>query len=302
MKTWDCVIVGGGPAGLSAAVYMGRFRRSTLVVDAQEGRWTYGQRNDNYLGFPRGVTALRLHRLGLEQAERFGVRFRQAEVTRVAHTRGTFVLRLGARQEVQARTLIWATGVEDRWPDFPGARRLVGKRLFTCIVCDGWRARDRPVLLLGDTDKAVSTALQFLTYTQDITLLSSGKSRLSTGCRQKLAAARISLLQGAVRRVRVKEGDIASVRLDDGRELKPELIFALFGSRPKTELLRPLPVALARNGHVRTDEKNRTSLPRLFAAGDVNNKHSHQVASAVHEGAEAAQAANHALYPEFQRV
>ena len=192
--------------------------------------------------------------------------------------------------------------VEDLWPDFPGARRLVGKRLFTCIVCDGWRARDRPVLLLGDTDKAVSTALQFLTYTSDITLLSSEKSRLSAGCRQKLAAARISLLQGAVRRVRVKEGDIASVRLDDGRELKPELIFALYGSRPKTELLRALPVALARNGHVRTDEKNRTSLPRLFAAGDVNNKHSHQVASAVHEGAEAAQAANHALYPEFQRV
>ena len=302
MKTWDCVIVGGGPAGLSAAVYMGRFRRSTLVVDAQEGRWTYGQRNDNYLGFPGGVTARRLHRLGREQAARFGVRFRQAEVTAIARSRDGFHLRLGSRHEVQGRTVIWATGVHDLWPDCPGARRLVGKRLFTCIVCDGWRARVRPVLLLGDTDRAVSTALQFLTYTSDITLLSSDKGRISGGCREKLAASRISFLEGAVRRVPVKDGGITSVRLDDGRELKPELMFALYGSRPKTELLRPLAVALARNGHVRTDEKNRTSVPGLFAAGDVNNKHSHQVASAVHEGAEAAQAANHALYPESQRV
>lgn len=302
MKTWDCVIVGGGPAGLSAAVYMGRFRRSTLVVDAQEGRWTYGQRNDNYLGFPGGVTARRLHRLGREQAERFGVRFRLAEVTAIKRTRDGFHLRMGARHEAHGRTVIWATGVHDLWPDFPGARRLVGKRLFTCIVCDGWRARDRRVLLLGNDDKAVSVALKFLTYTADITLLASEKGRISNGCRQKLAAARISFLEGAVRRVPLRDGDIASVRLDDGRELKPELVFALYGSRPKTDPLRKLAVALARNGHVRTDERNRTNVPGLFAAGDVNNKHSHQVASAVHEGAEAAQAANHALYPESQRV
>ena len=302
MKTWDCVIVGGGPAGLSAAVYMGRFRRSTLVVDAEDGRWSLGQRNDNYLGFPGGVTASRLQRLGREQAERFGVRFRLAEVTAISRARDVFSLRLGARQEVQGRTVIWATGVQDRWPDFPGARRLVGRRLFTCIVCDGWRARDRPVLLLGDDDKAVSVALKFLTYTTDITLLATEKGRISSGCRQKLAASRIRFVEGAVRRVRVKDGDIASVRLDDGRELKPDLLFALYGSEPKTELLRPLSVALARNGHVRTDEKNRTSLAGLFAAGDVNNKHSHQVVSAVHEGAEAAQAANYTLYPEAQRI
>jgi thioredoxin reductase (NADPH) len=302
MTSWDCVIVGGGPAGLSAAVYMGRFRRRTLVVDAGDGRWSFGQRNDNYLGFPGGVTARRLHRLGREQAERFGVRFRSAEVTAIAGIRDGFRLRLGAKQQVHGRTVIWATGVQDLWPHFPGARRLVGKRLFTCIVCDGWRARDRPVLLLGDQDRAVSTALQFLTYTSDITLLVSERGRISSGCRKKLAAARISFLEGAVRSVQVKDGDIARVRLDDGRELKPELVFALYGSRPKTELLRRLSVSLARNGHVRTDEKNRTSLARLFAAGDVNNKHSHQVASAVHEGAEAAQAANHTLYPPLQRI
>ena len=302
MKTWDCVVVGAGPAGLSAAVYMGRFRRSTLVIDAQDGRWTFGQRNDNYLGFPRGVSARRLHVLGRTQAERFGVRFREAEVTAIHQASEGFRLRVGARQEIQARTVIWATGVQDLWPDFPGARRLVGRRLFTCIVCDGWRARDRKLLLLGDDDRAVGTALQFLTYTPEITLLTSRQARLSAECRLKLEDSRIDRVQGVIRRVRMEGGDIERVQLEDGRELRPEIVFALYGSRPKTELLQDLPVALARNGHVRTDEKNRTSLPFLFAAGDVNNKHSHQVASAVHEGAEAAQAANHSLYPASQRI
>src|SRR6185436_11239576 len=187
-----------------------------------------------------------LHVLGRAQAARFGVRFREAEVTAISREGDLFSLRVGARQELQARTVIWATGVQDRWPDFPGVRRLVGKRLFTCIVCDGWLARERRLLLLGDDDKAVSTALQFLTYTSEITLLARAPGRLSPGCRQKLAASRITLLQGAIRRVHTKDGDVTCVRLDDGQELRPDLLFALYGSRPKTELLSGLPVALAR--------------------------------------------------------
>jgi thioredoxin reductase (NADPH) len=95
---------------------------------------------------------------------------------------------------------------------------------------------------------------------------------------------------------------IEQVRLEGGRTLDGDLIFSLYGSVPRTELLRRLPVTLASNGHVRIDDKNRTSLARFFAAGDVTNKHSHQVVSAVHEGAMAAQAANFVLYPPYQKL
>ena len=300
-KAWDCVIVGAGPAGLSAAVYMGRFRRSTLVLDSGDGRWAYGQVNDNYLGFPRGVRARRLHALGRAQAERFGVTFQDALVTGIEERAGGYrVAHQGG--EAQARTVIWAAGVKDRWPAFPGVRGLVGKHLFWCIVCDGWRTLGRSVLLLGNTEKAVGTALQFLTYTRDVTFLMDPGPKLNARCRQKLGAAGVPVLCGRVKRVHASEERIERVILGDGSELRPDYIFSLYGSDPRTEVLRALPVALNRAGHIRIDDKNRTNLPTLFAAGDVSDRYGHQVATAVHEGATAAMGANQVLYPPHQRL
>ena len=301
MKTWDCVIVGAGPAGLSAAVYMGRFRRSTLVLDSGDGRWSYGQVNDNYLGFPGGVRAQRLHALGRAQAQRFGVTVQDAPVTSIEAGKdgGYRVHHHGGH--AGARTVIWAAGVRDRWPDFPGVRRLVGKHLFWCIVCDGWRTQGRRVVILGNTEKDVGTALQFLTYTRDLTFVVD-RPRFGARCRRKLEEAGIPIRPGRIRRVAAGDDGIERVVLDDRSELRPDYIFSLYGSEPRTELLRGLPVALNRSGHVRIDEKNRTNVPTFFAAGDVTDRHGHQVAAAVHEGASAAMSANQVLYPAFQRV
>ena len=300
-KAWDCVIVGAGPAGLSAAVYMGRFRRSTLVLDGQDGRWSYGQVNDNYLGFPRGVRARRLHALGRAQAESFGVTFWETLVTGLQEKPDGYRIEFRGGQ-AQARTVIWAAGVRDRWPAFPGVRRLVGRHLFWCIVCDGWRTLGRSVLLLGNTDRDVGTALQFLTYTRDLTFVMDRGRTLNARCRKKLDSAGVPVRCGRVKRVHASEERIERVVLDDGAELRPDYIFSLYGSDPRTEVLRALPVALTRFGHVRIDEKNRTNLPTFFAAGDVTDKYGHQVATAVHEGAMAAMAANHVLYPPHQRL
>jgi thioredoxin reductase (NADPH) len=300
-EAWDCLVVGAGPAGLSAAVYMGRFRRRTVVVDDESGRWAYGQRNENYLGFPNGVSALRLHRLGREQAERFGVAFRKGTVVRVRPREKGFLAET-TRAPVEARTVIWAAGVQDQWPSFPEARRLVGERLFSCIVCDGWRTLDGDVLLIGDDDKAAGTTLQFRTYTRRLTLLvDPASARLSPRARQRLIDAGIRILRGTVRHARTEDGAVG-VRLSDGSALRADYLFSLRGPRPRTQPLAELAVELARNGHVRIDDRNRTSLPGLLAAGDVTDKHSHQVASAVHEGAQAAQAANALLYPPLQRL
>ena len=299
LKTWDCIIVGAGPAGLSAAVYMGRFRRSTLVFDCGDGRWSYGQANDNYLGFPGGVKARRLHALGRAQAERFGVAFRDALVTRVEADGAGYRVHHG-RGQAAARTLIWAAGVRDRWPDFPGVRRLVGKWLFWCIVCDGWRTRGRCVLVLGNTEKDVGTALQFVTYTRDLTFVSDRP--INARCRRKLEEAGIQIRRGRVKRVKTGEKGIERVVLTDGSEQRPDYIFSLYGSEPRTEMLRALSVGLTPTGHVRIDDKNKTNLATFFAAGDVSDRHAHQVVAAVHEGAAAAMSANHILYPPLQRL
>ncbi|WP_027480933.1 NAD(P)/FAD-dependent oxidoreductase [Deinococcus pimensis] len=301
--TWDCVIVGAGPAGLSAAVYMGRFRRKVLLVDSGRGRWSYGQRNENYLGFPRGVSARRLHHLGVAQAERFGVELCADEVERVTHDGELYTLTVARGEPLRARTVIWAAGVRDLWPDFPGARRLVGKQLFWCIVCDGWRTLDRRVVLLGNDDHAAGTVLQFLTYTPHLTMVvDPDHDELSARALQKLRQDGVRLVRGRVRRAVVRENELREVLLADGERLEADLLFSLYGSRPNTAAIAELGVDLARNGHVRINEKNQTNLETFFAAGDVTNKHGHQVASAVHEGAQAAQAANHVLYPERQQL
>jgi thioredoxin reductase (NADPH) len=294
--------VGAGPAGLSAAVYMGRFKRRTLVLDCGDGRWSYGQINQNYLGFPGGVRATRLHDLGRKQAERFGVVFQDADVTQVRHDRRGFRLKT-AKGVHQAQTLIWAAGVRDRWPDFDGAKKLVGRHLFWCIVCDGWRTRDQRLLVLGNTDACVGTTLQFLTYTRKITYLCDRtQGRPTSRARKKLEQAGIAYVEGKVRRVVVQKDCVRRVILDDKRTFEADIVFSLYGSNPRTELLRDLPVALERNGHIRIDDKNRTNLAGFFAAGDCDSKHSHQVVTAAHEGAMAAQAANHVLYPPQQRL
>ncbi|WP_019009391.1 NAD(P)/FAD-dependent oxidoreductase [Deinococcus aquatilis] len=302
--TYDCVIVGGGPAGLSAAVYMGRFRRTTLLIDSGEGRWVYGQHNENYLGFPKGVSARRLRALGVAQAERFGVVPHQGRVEQIDLLPGQegFTLATTSGQAI-ARTVIWAAGVRDRWPTFRGARRLVGKQLFWCIVCDGWRTLDREILLLGNIDAAAEDALQFLTYTSRVTLLvEPGKDELSPGARRKLQAGGIQVRTGEVRSVRLKGQEIERVLLTSGESLTADLIFSLYGSDPNTELLRHLPITLTERGMINVDPKYHTNLPRFYAAGDVTDHHSDQVASAVHGGAQAAQAANYALYPPRQQL
>jgi len=283
---------------------MGRFRRRTLLIDSGEGRWIYGQHNENYLGFPKGVSARRLRTLGVAQAERFGVIPQGGRVEQIEHLPAGQGFRLTTTLGVvTGRTVIWAAGVRDRWPTFPGARRLVGKRLFWCIVCDGWRTLGRDILLLGNIDAAAEDALQFLTYTPHVTLLvDPGKDELSVHARRKLGAAGIQVLSGEVRRVRLSGQNIEGVVLKDGRVLQAELIFSLYGSDPNTELLRGLPVDLTERGMVNINEKGQTSLERFYAAGDVTNHHSDQVASAVHGGAQAAQAANYVLYPVRQQL
>ncbi len=296
------MVVGGGPAGLSAAIYMGRFRRRTLVVDAGDGRWSYGQVNQNYLGFPSGVGAQRLHRLGKAQAERFGVCFRPGTVTGIERALQGYVLRMDTCR-LLTRTVVWASGVRDHWPEFAGARRLVGKRLFWCLICDGWRTWRRRVLVLGHDDAAARTTLQFLTYTRQVTLLvDPARSRLSALSQQRLAARGVELIRARVSSVRVPRGGCLDVRLEDGRRLRPYYAFSLLGHTARTEELRGLGLPLTRRGHVRVDDNGCTGLPGFFAAGDVTDKHTHQVVSAAHEGAIAAQSANQVLYPPAQKL
>ena len=301
-KIYDTVILGGGPAGLSAAVYMGRYLRSVVVVDAGHGRASGHQINENYLGFPKGVKVRRLRELGRQQAARFAVEFYDCSVTRITKTDTYFVIECSNDLELRGKQLIVATGVSDIWPAFPHVERYIGKSLFWCITCDGYKMQDREVLLLGNTDDAAITGLQFLRFTNKLTMLVH-PSR-NTICPEQLDDLRrnkVRIIESEITQVKGANGMIKAVQLANGEVLKPEFLFSLYGKIPNSQLVAGLGVMLNKEGYIDVDANQQTNVAGVFAAGDVTGIHAHQIACAVHEGAMAASAANYALYPPLQR-
>ena len=302
-KIADAVIVGGGPAGLSAAVYLGRFRRSTIVIDGGAGRSSGPQVNENFLGFPRGVKVSRLRALGRQQAERFGARFVEGTVARASCEDDTFVLS-GDCGEWRARTVILATGVTDVWPAFPNVDRYVGRSLFWCITCDGYRTVDQRTVLIGATDEAAVTACQFLNFTRKLTFVATGLEGMQGISAENLATMRdqgIAVMEGSIERVVGRRGLVQAVVVN-GERIECDYLFSLLGAIPNAQLAAQFGVLLDDAGYVKIDAEQRTNVPRVYAAGDLTGPYAHQVASAVHEGATAAQRANYELYAEFQRA
>ena len=212
-KPIDCLVVGGGPAGLAAAIQLGRLGRSTVVVDDDAGRSLWSQVTRNHLGFPDGVTAADLRLLGQRQAVAYGAVLRRGEVTGLRRARGRadgFVAtieaadeaepdddapglagnrareqrqgaRLGERETrrrsvLRARTVLLAPGVVDAFPTFAGRDECVGISLFWCIVCDGYEAIGRHVAVVGDDEEAIGTAFGLLHLTDRVTLV-TGRRR-----------------------------------------------------------------------------------------------------------------------------
>lgn len=302
-KVYDSLIVGAGPAGLSAAIYLGRARRSVVVLDSGRGRANGPQVNENYLGFPRGIKAARLRDLGQRQAERFGARIVLGSVDAAAcDETGVFELS-GDCGRWRGRSVVIATGVTDIWPAFPRVERFVGRSLFWCIVCDGFRTVGRRTVLIGAGDEAATTACQFLNFTKHLTFIATGVGddlHISPELLSMLRDHGIEVIEGAIDRVDGARGQVRRVHAG-GRAIEADLIFSLLGQVPNSGLAASLGVLLDERGYVRIDREQRTNVPHIYAAGDVTGPYAHQIAAAVHEGATAGQTANFDLYPPFQQ-
>ncbi|HUS17873.1 MAG TPA: NAD(P)/FAD-dependent oxidoreductase [Chloroflexia bacterium] len=332
----DCLIVGGGPAGLSAAVYLGRMRRSTIVVDDRSGRSLWSQVNRNYLGFPDGIEAQELRKLGREQAARYGTVFCNGCVSHISKRDELFRIQVGGpgplddeeggternrkadvahgarlgEQQVQgrrafyARTVLLATGVHDEFPDFAGRDECVGRSLFWCIICDGYEAIDKRVVVIGHDEEAVTTALQLRQFSNTISLVAGQDGFAVPDDRlQDLAAAGIEAFPYAVQEYPNGDGCLTAVHLADlpGTRLPLDLIFTVSPHHPNTGLARELGVSLSPKGYILADAEQKTNVAGVYAAGDATRLHNHQVSSAVHEGGMAAAAVNYYLYGGVQK-
>jgi thioredoxin reductase (NADPH) len=331
----DCAIVGGGPAGLSAAVNMARMRRNVLVIDDRDGRSLWSQTNRNYLGFPDGIPAAEIRRQGRRQAANYGARFLRGRVTTATRDGDLFRLHVDARagegagtevnvarddelgralgelepegpMEVVARTVILATGVRDPFPEFPGRDECVGRSLFWCIACDGYESIGCNVAVVGFDEDAVQTALEILDFTDKVTMVAGRadgfdvpESRLAD-----LAAGGIQTYPCSVAEYGNENGQITELVLADAcaSRIPVEMVFAVRPPVARNEVAVALGVAVDRRGQVIVDTEQHTNVTGVYAAGDMTSPHNHQVSAAVHEGNEAACTANYYLYRPEQKA
>lgn len=295
----DTIIVGGGPAGLSAAVYLARYNRRVLVFDTGHGRSTHHQVNHNYLGFPDGIPTVDLRKLGQEQLARYpGARVVHHLITQVEGSAEEGFTVRAQGHAWRARTLLLATGVLDHFPHFPGWESYVGRSMFWCITCDGYENRGRRILVVGHTDAAAGEAMQLHSLTEHVQLLTNSRADdISDTFRARLERAGIPVIHDRIAEPEGEDGQLTAIRTRGGLRLELDALFSIQGATPETTLAKQLGLRLAESGYVVVDTEQKTSVAGVYAAGDLTALHSHQVTAAVHEGAQAASAANYFLYP-----
>jgi thioredoxin reductase (NADPH) len=281
----EVLIIGAGPAGLTAATYLGRFRRRTLVIDAGEPRACWIPLSHNMPGFPSGVSGADILKRMREQAEEFGAVIQAGRVETLTGAGDGFVARIGGRS-MPARAVLLATGVVDHHPDLPGVERAVQRSLVRiCPICDGYEATDKAVAVIGQDDKGAREAAFLRTYSDRVTLIHIGPpDALTQG--DELRRLGVELIAAPLESV-VLEQDRVTALGWGGRTRAFDLVYSALGVSPNAELARGLGARLAADGRLEVDLHQATSLPGLYAAGDVV-RGLNQIAVATAEAAVAA--------------
>lgn len=266
----ECIVIGAGPAGLTAAIYLARYRRRIAVFDAGASRAAMIPRSHNYPGFPDGVGGPELLARLREQAERYGARITSGEVTQLRRVGDGFEATAGS-QRVQARKVLLATGAEDAQPELDNLRSAIKQgHVRLCPVCDGYEVIDKDVAVFGPPDKVVTKALFLRPYTAKLTaLLSDGE--LSDEQRGELREAGVRFHDAHVVDLTFEDERVAA-ELSDGELLDVEVLYPTLGSRVRAELAVGLGAECNTEGFLKTDNSQRTTVPGLYAAGDVVNE------------------------------
>ncbi len=267
--TFDCVIIGGGPAGMTAAIYLARFRRRVAVIDACQSRAALIPRSHNHPGYPDGINGASLLQRMEDQARNFGVPFHAGKVDGISKdASGSF--RVNGHRPMLTRTVLLATGVQDRLPPFENALDHVREgTIRQCPVCDAYELIDQPVGVIGHDANAAGEALFLRHYTPDLRLMTFGvPPDLSPAVRRQLDQAGIAVLDQPMTDFRIADGRV-TVWLSSGGPYAFAAVYSALGTVPRSQLAKDLGIGLAPDGRIRTDAHQRTSFPGIYAAGDV---------------------------------
>ena len=303
-QIFDVAVIGGGAAGLSAALVLARARRAVIVIDAGSPRNAPAAGVHGFLTRD-GMPPAELIAVGRQEVERYGGRVVQAEARAACRTADGFEVALDDDRLVVARRLVVTTGLVDELPDVPGLRERWGRDVLHCPYCHGWEVRDQPVGILGTGPMAVHQALMFRQWTPDIVLFMHTAPAMTDEQAEQVAARGIRVVPGSVASLEVTDDQLTAVRLADGtRVARPALAIApRFMAR--SEVLTSLGLRTSRHPlgigeYVAADATGLTDVPGVWVAGNVTDLMA-QVVTAAAGGAAAAAAVNADLIADDTR-
>lgn len=299
MATIDVLVVGGGPAGLVAAVYLARFRRSVLIVDAGQSRALQIPRSHNYPGFVDGIAGTELMASLREQAARYRIETATDCVQTISHSAGGLHA-IWPDGEAQARVVLLATGARDIEPKMPRVAEAVrAGALRYCPVCDGYEVVGKNVGVLVDGASGVREALYLRHFTDRLTLFRSDDDvQISQKDLEALARVGIVCAEGSVESIRLGQGCVTTSH--DGDETTCDTMYCALGMRVHSDLAVSLGALVDDDGYIRIDHHQRTAVPNLYAAGDVASG-LNQISVATGGAAIAASAIHQALLAVDER-
>ena len=271
VDTVDAVVVGGGPGGLTASIYLARFRRRFVLVDAGQSRAQWIPRTHNHPGFPDGIGGQALlDRMREQLAAHGSAAEHETAISAVRRDDGLFVVDLGQRT-VHAASLILATGVVDIEPPLREVMGAVRRGLVRlCPICDGYEMTDRTLAVIGRGTRGLGEALFLRTYTPDITLVTLGEPlALSDANAALLRNAGLRVIETPLERIEIEGDRIARVAFADGAVHGFDAIYSALGIQPRADLAAGLGVELLEDRRIVTDSHQRTSIEGCYAVGDI---------------------------------
>ena len=290
MKNYDVIIIGGGAAGLNAALVLGRCRRSVLVFDSNQRRNAVSHALHGFLSRD-GMPPQELLRIGREQLLPYGVEIIDTEISNAQQRDALFEVITAQGQVFKSRKLLLATGIIDTLPELTGFHELYGVSAFHCPYCDGWESRDKRIVAYAKGKQIADYALTLRPYSADLILCTNGPCDLNADERARLVRNGIPLVEKQVDRLEGTNGQLTRIVFADGEAIERDVLFFHLGQKQRSQLAAQLGCKVSDEGGVQADPDCTTKIPGLFIAGDAT-RDVQQLIVAAAEGVKAAFAVN----------
>lgn len=295
-SNYDVIIIGGGPAGLNAAIVLGRSRRRVLILDSGKPRNIKARQMHGYLTRD-GIKPLEFLSLGSEELRQYDISKHQMEVSSVNPAIGGFEVISSRGEKFYSKKILLATGIADMIPQIEGLDELYGSSVFHCPYCDGWEVRETRLAVYARGKAAFALSMSLKTWSRDVILCSDGLARLTSEDRRILDRNDIKVYTAKIARLEGRKGQLERIVFHNGSSVERDALFFSTGQKQKSDIAELLGCRFNEKGFIPTNKKQQTNIKGVFAAGDITKDVKFVVVAAA-EGARAGVAINSELQEE----